>query len=68
MWMGFNGAVHARLREAGLVTFVMTVPAIAPHVDHHVTLKGLSILHGQNGHAHDRFHIVAVDVEDRGLD
>src|SRR3546814_8754634 len=36
-----NLRVHQRLREARLVSFVVTEAAIAPHVDHDVAVKRL---------------------------
>src|SRR3546814_14232338 len=37
-----NLRVHQRLREARLVSFVVTEAAIAPHVDHDVAVKRLT--------------------------
>src|SRR5690606_16039081 len=59
--------VHQRLREAGLVTFVVTEAAVAPHVDHDIAAELLAILDRQLARPGYRFRIIAVDVQDRGL-
>jgi hypothetical protein len=44
------------------------VAAIAPQIDRHVLLELLAELGGEPRHVHDRFRVVAIDVEDRRLD
>ena len=60
--------VHQRLGERRLVAFVMAVAAIAEHVDDDRLLKFLPEFGRDLGGEHDRFRIVAVDVENRRLD
>ena len=63
-----NRLVHQRLGEGRLVALVVAVPAIAEHVDDHRLLKLLPEFGRHLGGEHDRFRIVAVDVENRRLD
>ena len=56
------------LREQRLVALVMTVPAVADHVDDDRLLELLPELDGDLGNVRDRFGIIGVDVENRGLD
>ena len=63
-----DASVHERLRVAGVVALVVAVAAVAEHVDDDVLVERLAVGEGQAGHAHDRLGVVAVDVEDRGLD
>ena len=60
--------VHQRLRVAGVVALVVTVAAVADHVDHDVLVEPLAEREGQPGDAHARLGVVAVHVEDRRLD
>ena len=60
--------VHHRLRERRLVALVVAVPAVADEVDDHVAPERLAELDRQPRRLHDRLGVVAVDVEDRGLD
>ena len=62
-----DGLVHQRLGVARVVAFVVTMAAVAHHVDHDVLVELLAILERQAGHAHAGFGIVAVHVEDRCL-
>ena len=59
--------VHARLRERGLVAFVVAVPPVADHVDDDVLLELLPEREREADDAHRRFRVVAVHVEDRRL-
>ncbi|MGC4031228.1 MAG: hypothetical protein QM754_05710 [Tepidisphaeraceae bacterium] len=63
-----DGLVHERLGEAGFVLLVVAVTAVAPEVDDDVALELLAELDGHLRHVEDGFGVVAVDVEDRGLD
>ena len=60
--------VHERLRVAGVVALVVTVAAVADHVDDDVLVEPLAERERQPGHAHARLGVVAVHVEDRRLD
>ncbi len=60
-------AIQNRLGIARVVAFVVTMPAIAEHVDHHVALESLAIIVGHLRHADARVRIVAVDMEDGRL-
>ena len=59
--------VHARLRERGLVALVVAVAPVADHVDDDVLLERLAERERELHHAHARFGVVAVHVEDRRL-
>ena len=59
--------VHQRLRVARVVALVVTVAAVADHVDDDVLVERLAVLEGQLGDAHAGLGVVAVDVEDRRL-
>ena len=60
--------VHQRLGEARLVALVVPEPPVAPHVDDDVAVELLPIFDRDLAREGHRFRIVAVDVEDRGLD
>ena len=60
--------VHQRLCVARVVAFVVTVTAVAHHVDHDVLVERLAVLPRQLGDLHAGLGVVAVDVEDRRLD
>ncbi len=66
--LGVDHVVHQRLRERGVVGLVVPAPAVADQVDDDVLLEGPAELEGLLGDAHDRFGVVAIDVEDRRLD
>ena len=59
--------VHQRLRVARVVALVVTVAAVAQHVDDDVLVEALAVLERQPGDAHAGLGVVAVDVEDRRL-
>ena len=61
-------AVHLGERVAGVVAFVVTVTSVADHVDHDVLVELLAVLERQSGDPDTGFWIVAVHMEDRGLD
>ena len=62
-----DGLVHERLRVAGVVAFVVSVAAVAHHVDHDVLVESLAVFPGQAGHPHARLGVVTVHVEDGSL-
>ena len=62
-----DGRVHDRLGEHGLVALVMTMAAIAEHVDDHIAFEFLAEMNRQIGNPADRHRIIAVDVENRRL-
>ena len=64
----FDGSIHQRLGVAGIVALVVTMSAVADHVDDDVLLELLSILEGEFGYPNASFRIVCIDVEDRRLD
>ena len=66
--MRFDALVHRRLREHRLVRLVVTVTAIAEHVDDDGLLEALAELGRDLGDVDDGFRAVAVDVEDRRFD
>src|SRR5262245_62009103 len=59
--------VQDRLRITGVVAFIMTMAAIAEHIDHHVLLELLTKIEGDSRYPDRRLRIVAIDMEDRGL-
>ena len=63
-----DALVHQRLGEGRLVGLVMTVPAVAEHVDDHRLQEALAELGGDLGDVNDGLGIVAVHVEDRRID
>ncbi len=60
--------VHQRLRQAGRVLLVVAQLAEADDVDDHVLVELLAIVQRELRAQHDRFRIVAVDVQHRRLD
>ena len=60
--------VHQRLGHRRVVALVVTEPAVAEHVDHHVLAELLAVLGGDLGGVDHGFRIIAVDVENRRLD
>jgi hypothetical protein len=59
--------VHQRLGKARLVAFIVAEAAIAPHVDDNVALELLAKIDRQFAGKGHRLWVVAVDVQDRGL-
>ena len=60
--------VEQRLGEAGIVLLVVAVAPVADQVDDDVLVERLAEGEGQPAHPDAGLGIVAVDVEDRGLD
>ena len=60
--------VHQRLRECGLVSFVVPVPAVADQIDEEVALELLAVRDRETRRFHARFGIVGVHVNDRNLE
>ena len=60
--------VHDRVGEHGLIALVMTEPAVAEDVQHHVLVEFLAELGGDAGGVDHGLGVVAIDVEDRRLD
>ena len=65
---GADLRIHQRLGEGRIVTLVVAEAAVAEHVHHHILVEFLPELRRHLGGEDHRFRIVAVDVEDRGLD
>ena len=65
--MFFDDVVHQRLRERGLIAFVVTETAVANHVDDDVAFKFLAETDGDVGRANTRFDVVGVHVNDGRL-
>jgi hypothetical protein len=61
-------AVHRGLRERGFVVLVVPVPPIAHEIDDDVLGELRSELERESHHAHGRFGVVSVHVEDGRLD
>jgi len=66
--MGRDLAVKDGQGEGGLVGFVVTITAVAHHVDDHVALELLAEFERESGDIADGLGIVAVHVEDGRLD
>ena len=66
--MALDLLVHDRVGEHRLVAFVVTKPAVAEDVEHHVLAELLAELGGDPGGVDHRLGIVSVDVEDRRFD
>ena len=64
---GVDALVHQRLGVARVVALVVTVAAVAHHVDHDVLVELLAVGERQPGHPHAGLGVVAVHVEDRRL-
>ena len=62
-----NRLVHEGLRKGGLVALVVTVLAVAVHVDDHVAPKFAAEVHRQVDDLRHRLGVLAVDVEDGDL-
>ena len=60
--------VHERLRHRGVVALVVAAAAVADEVDDDVALELLAVAERELGDPHDGLGVVAVHVEDRGLD
>ncbi len=60
--------VHPRLGERRLVALVVAVLAVADHVHDDVLVETLAELEREPHDTHTRLGVVAVHVEDRGLD
>ena len=65
--VGLDGAVHARLRDRRFIGLVMTLAAVADHVDEHVAGKGHAVFQRQPGDQQHRLGVIAIDMEDRCL-
>ncbi len=63
-----DAAIHQGLGEGRLVSLVMAVTTVAEHVDDHGLAVTLAKLDGDLGHMHHGLGVVAVHVEDRGID
>ncbi len=57
--------VHGRLGCRRFVRLVMTMPAIADQVDHHVLVEQHAVFQRQSRRINDGFRIIAIDMNDR---
>ena len=62
-----NPLIHHRLSHHGFISFVVTVAAVADEIDNHVFAELVSPIHSQLGDEHHGFGVVAIDVENGGL-
>ena len=67
-WMRGDFGRLQGLCESGIVGFIVTVSAIAPHVDNHIVLHRLTIGHRHARRVDHRFGIIGVDVKNGHLD
>ena len=66
--MRFDDPIHLRLGKGRLIALIMAKAAVAENIQHHVFLKLHAVFAGDARSVHNRFGIVAVDMEDRRLD
>ena len=60
-----DGLIEQRLCETGLISFVVTVFAVAEQIDEHIPVVALSVF-GRKEHGVDhRFHIVSIHMQNR---
>src|SRR5699024_12683614 len=57
-----------RLPSRGGIALVVAAATVAGEVDDDVAVEFLPVFEGQARRTHDRLGIIAVDVEDRGVD
>ncbi len=62
-----NCAVHQWLGKGWLIPFIMTVPPVAEHINDHIDLELLAEFSCNLCHMTNRFRIITVHVENRGL-
>ncbi len=62
-----NHLVHRRLRERGLIAFVMSATPKTVHVNDYVALELVAKLHRQLHNLSDRFRVLTIHMEDRNL-
>lgn len=63
-----NSLVHLGLGEAGLVSFVVTVLAVADKIDNNVSVEGLAPVSSKLHDESDSFSVIAVYVENGCVD
>src|SRR5690606_26548286 len=68
-WIGMftDQRIQCRLRELRIISFIVSMPAIADHVDEHICVELLAILHRDLGTFHYGFGIVAIHMKYGGL-
>ncbi len=66
--VGADLLIHHGLGDRRLVRLVVTQAAVADQVDDHILMKLVAEVQRQLGDEDHRLRVVAVDVEDRGLD
>ena len=59
-----DALIHRRLRIGGLISFVVTVAAIAHQIDHDVAMEFLAIQHREPHRSQARLGIIRIDVDD----
>src|SRR5437588_8154651 len=62
-----DGMIEDRLREGGLIAFVVAEPAIGIHVDDHVAFKAMAKIQCQPHDLTHSFGVLAIDVKNRYL-
>ncbi len=65
--MFFNDFPQTGLCETRFVALIVTVFAVAHHVDKHVGIETLAVFGGQFAGEHNGFGVVAIDVENGSL-
>ena len=60
--------IHQGLGKGWFITFIVTKPAIAEHINHHIRAKGLAEFSGNARHMNNRFGIITIHMENRRHD
>src|SRR5512142_2594633 len=61
-WMLINLAIHRRLCKAGLISFIMTITAIANQIDHEIFAELLAVSKRGPRGLHARDWIICIDM------
>ena len=59
--------IHHRLRDARVVSLVVTVTPVTHQIDHHVFFEQHAVFQRQPGYRHHRFRVIAVDMKNRRI-
>lgn len=58
-----NLLVHFWQRDGGIIKLIVSKPAVADKVNHHIGAKRVTPLSCELAHTHHRLHVVTIDVE-----
>jgi len=65
--MSFNFFVHQRLGKRWVIPFVVAVFTVANHVNNHIPLEAVAVVHGQLHHVDAGLGIIPIHMENRHL-